>query len=119
MRDYELMELKKKRRKRRFKGRTEYDGYDPSRDFGENSDRHHKNNKHYRSTKNRRFESLADEIVNERQDKNRRRFIRAKKRLMFNKMATIRSRKNDFRTDFSERRRTRCPDGMRMTESGC
>lgn len=86
--------------------------------FSEHVERHHKSNKHYKSTKGRRFETLADEIVNERQDANRRRFMRAKKRLMFNKMAAIRSRKNDFSADFQEKKK-RCPKGMRMTEDGC
>lgn len=68
-------------------------------DFNENEYRYNPENKHYRGTSQRKFENLAREIVDERQDGNRRRFIRAKKRLMFNKMAAIRSRKNDFRTD--------------------
>ena len=116
-----------------------------SKDFNEYEERHNPTNKHYRGTKGRRFERIAGEIVNERQDKNRRRFMRAQKRLQVNRMASMRTKHPNFseivcppgthryksicvsgeKSDYKKRKGRgkdklkRCPKGMRMTEDGC
>lgn len=117
-----------------------------SKNFSEYEERHNPTNKHYRGTKGRRFERIAGEIVNERQDKNRRRFMRAQKRLQVNRMASMRTRHPNFseivcppgthryksicvsgeKSDWKKRKKgrgkdksKRCPKGMRMTEDGC
>lgn len=113
-----------------------------SKDFNEYENRHNPANKHYRGTKGRRFERMASEIVDERQDSNRRKFMRAEKRMQRNRMASMRTRHPNFseincppgthryksvcvsgeKSDYRKRgkdKTKRCPKGMRMTEDGC
>lgn len=86
-------------------------------DFNEYEQKYSPRNRHYKGTKGRKFEKLASEIIEERQDKNRRGFMRAEKRLQRNRMAAMRTRTPNFSE--GKKCNPRCKKGFRCHNGVC